>query len=156
MGGFRAVFHGVRDPRRSNASKYDLIEMLAVAFPATLSVSSSCAGFARYVECNCGFLKEFMELKGGPPSHDAFSDVSDAIDVEQMAAALTEFAKTLPAATTKMRRLNDASPGNRTAGRRPTAEPAPMLRKTNANAEPAASRSRKRPPTRYNCPRRIL
>ena len=95
MEGFRAIFQGVGDPRKSNAVKHGLIEMLAVALPATLSGSSSCAGFARYAECNCEFLKEFMELKGGPPSHDALSDVSDVIDPEQLSAAMTEFAKTL-------------------------------------------------------------
>ena len=36
-----------------------------------------------------------MELEGGPPSHDAFSDV---IDPEQLSPAMTEFAKTLAAA----------------------------------------------------------
>ena len=91
----RAIFQGVGDPRKSNAKKHGLIEMLAVALPATLSGSSSCAGFARYAECNCEFLKEFMELKGGPPSHDAFSDVSDTLDPEQLSTAMTEFAKTL-------------------------------------------------------------
>ena len=39
-----------------------------------------------------------MELEGGPPSHDAFSDLFNGLDPEQMAAALTEFAMTLLAA----------------------------------------------------------
>ena len=65
MEGFRAIFQGVEDPRKNNAVKHGLIEMLAVALLATLSGRSSCAGFARYAECNCEFLKEFMELKGG-------------------------------------------------------------------------------------------
>ena len=98
MEGFRAIFQGVGDPRKSNATKHGMIEMLAVALPATLSGSSSCAGFARYAEHKQEFLKEFMELKGGPPSHDAFSDVSDVIDPEQLSGAMTEFAKTLAAA----------------------------------------------------------
>ena len=95
MEGFRAIFQGVGDPRKSNATKHDLIEMLVIALLATLSGSSSCAGFARYAECNCEFLKEFMELKGGPPSHDAFSDLFNALDPEQLSTAMTNFAKTL-------------------------------------------------------------
>ena len=95
MEGFRAIFQGVGDPRKSNATKHGLIEMLAVALPATLSGSSSCAGFARYAECKQEFLKEFMELKGGPPSHDAFSDLFNVIDPEQLSGAMTNFAKTL-------------------------------------------------------------
>ena len=42
-----------------------------------------------------------MELKGGPPNHDAFSDVSDVIDPEQLSGAMTEFAKTLAEALTR-------------------------------------------------------
>ena len=43
------------------------------------------------------------------------------------------------AAAAKLRRLSGASPENRTAAGRQSAEPAPMLRKTEAEAEPAAS-----------------
>ena len=42
-------------------------------------------------------------------------------------------------ATTKLRRLSGASSENRTAAGRQSAKPAPMLRKTEAEAEPAAS-----------------
>ena len=94
----RTIFQGVDDPRKSNATKHDLIEMLVIALLATLAGKSSCSSFARYAKVNCEFLKGFLELRGGPPSHDAFSDLSDALDPEQMAAALMEFAKMLLAA----------------------------------------------------------
>ncbi len=94
----RAIFQGVDDPRKSNATKHDLIEMLVIALLATLAGKSSCSSFARYAKVKYEFLKGFLELKGGPPSHDAFSDLSDALDPEQMAAALMEFAKMLLAA----------------------------------------------------------
>ena len=68
------------------------------ALLATLAGKSSCNSFARYAKFKYAFLSEFMELKGGPPSRDAFSDLSNGFDPKQMAAALTEFAKTLLAA----------------------------------------------------------
>ena len=98
MEGFRAIFQGVEDPRKSNATKHDLNEMLAIALLATLAGKSSCSSFARYAEFNCEFLSEFMELKGGPPCHDSFSDLFNGLDPKQLAAALTTFAKTLLAA----------------------------------------------------------
>ena len=94
----RAIFQGVDDPRKSNAKKHDLIEMLVIALLATLSGKSSCSSFARYAKVNCEFLRGFLELKGGPPSHDSFSDLFNALDPEQMAGALTELAKMLLAA----------------------------------------------------------
>ena len=39
-----------------------------------------------------------MEFKGGPPSHDAFSDLSDALDPEQLEVAMTKFVNALLAA----------------------------------------------------------
>ena len=45
-----------------------------------------------------GVSERIMELKGGPPSHYAFSDLSDALDPEQLAVAMTKFANALLAA----------------------------------------------------------
>ena len=101
MEGFRAIFQGVEDPRKSNATKHELIEMLVIALLATLSDMPSCSGFARYAKYNCEFLREFMELKGGPPSHDSFSDLFNGLDPEQLSGAMTNFAKTLAAALPK-------------------------------------------------------
>ena len=95
---FRAIFQGVDDPRKSNATKHGLVEMLVVALMATLSGWASCSSFARYAKFNCEFLSEFMELKGGPPSHNAFSDLFNALDPEQLADAMTAFARALFAA----------------------------------------------------------
>ena len=60
----RAIFQGVDDPRKSNAKKHDLIEMLAVALLATLSGKSPCSSFARYAKVNCEFLKGFLGAQG--------------------------------------------------------------------------------------------
>ena len=98
MKGFRVIFQGVDDPRRSNATKRDLIEMLVIALMATLAGRSSCSSFARYARYEWEFLSGFMELKGSPPSHDAFSDLSDALDPEQLEVAMTKFANALLAA----------------------------------------------------------
>ena len=95
MEGFRAIFQGVGDPRKSNATKHGLVEMLVIALLATLSGKSSCSSFARYARYKYEFLSQFMALKGGPPSHDAFSDLSDALDPEQLAVAMTKFANAL-------------------------------------------------------------
>ena len=59
--GFRAIFQGVDDSRESNATKHDLIEMLA-----TPSGWSSCRSFARYAKYKYEFLSGFMKFKGGP------------------------------------------------------------------------------------------
>ena len=67
---FRTIFQRVDDPRKSNATKHDLIEMLVIALLATLPGKSSYSSFAW---CKYEFLSQFMTLKGGPPSYGAFS-----------------------------------------------------------------------------------
>ena len=98
MDGFRFIFQGVDDPRKSNATTHDLVEMLAIALLASLTGRSSCNSFARFARAKIEFLRRFMPLKGGPPSHDAFSDLFNALDPEQLGAALALFAKQLLAA----------------------------------------------------------
>ena len=95
MEGFRNIFQGVEEPRKSNAVKHDLVEMLTIALLASLTGLTSCNGFALFAKHKLEFLRGFMRLEGGAPSHDAFTDLFNALDPEQMAAALTEFAKTL-------------------------------------------------------------
>ena len=95
MDGFRDIFQCVDDHRKSNATKHDLTEMLMIALLATLTGKSSCSSFARFAKHKFKFLKDFMALKGGPPSHDAFSDLFNGLDPEQLSKALTEFAKRL-------------------------------------------------------------
>ena len=95
MEGFRNIFQGVEGPRKSNAVKHDLVEMLTIALLASLTGLTSCNAFALFAKHKLEFLRGFMRLEGGAPSHDAFTDLFNALDPEQMAAALTEFAKTL-------------------------------------------------------------
>ena len=58
----------------------------------------SCSSFARYARVKYEFLRAFTEIKGDPPSHNAFSDVFNNLDPKRLAVALTEFEKTLPTA----------------------------------------------------------
>ena len=95
MEGFRNIFQGVDEPRKSNAVKHDLIEMLTISLLASLTGVTSCNGFSLFATHKMKLLRGFMPLKGGAPSHDAFSDLFNALDPEQMAAALTAFAETL-------------------------------------------------------------
>ena len=98
MDGFRFIFQGVDDPRKSNATTHDLVEMLAIALLASLTGRSSCNSFALFARAKIEFLRRSVPLKGGPPSHDAFSDLFNALDPEQLGAALALFAKRLLAA----------------------------------------------------------
>ena len=84
-----SIFNGVADPRRSSATKHDLHEMLMIALPCFLSGGQNCAGMERYGQMKEGFLRQFMSLRHGIPSHDAFSDLFNAPDPEGLHGVLT-------------------------------------------------------------------
>ena len=84
-----SFFNGVDDPRRSNARRHDLQEMLTIAFPFFLSGGRNRADMERFGRMKEGFLQRFMALEHGIPSHDAFSDLSDAPAPEGLHGVLT-------------------------------------------------------------------
>ena len=89
---FRHIFEGVEDPRRSNATRHDLHEMLMIALMCMLCGGESCVDMAEFGRKKEAFLRRFMELPHGIPSHDAFSDLFNVIDPSGTDAALLRLA----------------------------------------------------------------
>ena len=85
MEGLRCIFQGVEDLRKSNATKHDLTDMLAITLLATLSGWSSRSSFARYARCKWEFLCGSWSSRAARRATDAFSDLSDALNPEQLA-----------------------------------------------------------------------
>lgn len=77
---FSQVFKGVEDPRRSNATRHDLHEMLMIGLLATMCGGEGCCDMALFGREKEAFLRGFMTLEHGIPSHDAFSDLFNALD----------------------------------------------------------------------------
>lgn len=66
-----------------------------IALLAALMGKVSCSALALLAEHEYEFLSGFIALKGGPPSHDSFSDLFNSLDLEQLSSAVPEFARTL-------------------------------------------------------------
>src|SRR5215207_4261309 len=75
MEGFAAAFAGLEDPRTGNAKRHLLLEILLIALCAVLSGGESCADMALFGEVKQAFLRQFLTLPHGVPSHDTFSRV---------------------------------------------------------------------------------
>lgn len=88
---FLSAFEDVPDPRASNA-RYDLGELLVIAFVSVLCGSSSCAEMAAFGRAKAHVFSSFLKLKHAIPSHDTFTDVFRMIDPKALDAA---FAKVL-------------------------------------------------------------
>ena len=88
----RQIFNGVEDPRTSNATLHDFHEMLTIAVLSSLCGGQTCVDMADFARNNEEFLRRFMRLEHGPPSHDAFSRLFRMLDPVPFAAALARFA----------------------------------------------------------------
>ena len=77
---FSHIFEGVEDPRKSNATRHDLHEMLMIGLLSTMCGGEGCCDMALFGRTKREFLESFMTLKHGIPSHDAFSDLFNALD----------------------------------------------------------------------------
>ena len=91
MDGFRDCFSGVEDPRSGNARRHDLQELLVIALCTVLCGGESCVDMADFAEEKEAFLREFLILENGLPSHDTFSRVFRALEPEQFRRCFQDF-----------------------------------------------------------------
>src|SRR5215470_14475860 len=97
---FLTAFESVPDPRAEN-SRHDLIEILLIAFLAVLCGARHCSEMAAFGRAKLKFLKRFLKLKHGIPSHDTFSTVFRMLDPKALDAAFGRLTATLVAALAK-------------------------------------------------------
>jgi predicted transposase YbfD/YdcC len=91
---FLAAFASVPDPRADNV-RHDLVEILIIAFVAVLCGATGCCEMAEFGRTKIRFLKRFLTLKHGVPSHDTFSTVLRMIDPKALDAAFGSLTATL-------------------------------------------------------------
>jgi predicted transposase YbfD/YdcC len=91
MEGLAAAFAALEDSRRGNAKRHLLWEVLMIALCAVLSGGESCADMALFGQLKESFLRQFLTLPHGVPSHDTFSRVFRLLDPEQFRACFAKF-----------------------------------------------------------------
>lgn len=74
------AFTSVEDHRRGPARRHDLKEMIVMAICAVLCGADSWVDVADWCEDEESWLKTFLVLKNGTPSHDTFGEVFRILD----------------------------------------------------------------------------
>jgi len=77
-------FAELRDPRVERNREHLLEEVLLIAIAAVLSGAESWNDIADYGEAKLEWLKTFLTLPSGIPSHDTFNRVFAALDPEEL------------------------------------------------------------------------
>lgn len=81
------VFVGLRDPRQAKKVEHDLVEMLVVAVCAVLVGADDFVEIEEWANEKVDWLRQYLKLENGIPSHDTFGRVFAALDAEAFAAA---------------------------------------------------------------------
>jgi len=87
---FDEIFSDLPDPRADNA-RHDLVEVLFIAFLATLCGATSCSDMEDYGLAKEALLRQVLALEHGIPSHDTFSRVFRMLDPKAFEAAFRDF-----------------------------------------------------------------
>jgi predicted transposase YbfD/YdcC len=96
---FVACFAEVADPRQDNV-RHDLHEVLIIALCTMLCGGEDCSDMALFGATKEPFLRQFLRLRHGIPSHDTFSRLFRRLDPAPFRACfvrfMERFAATLP------------------------------------------------------------
>ena len=91
MDQFAACWEGLEDPRTGNAALHDFHELLVIALCTVLCGGQSAVDMARFAAAKETFLRGFLRLEHGVPSHDTFSRLFRLLDPTLFGAAFQRF-----------------------------------------------------------------
>ena len=99
LAGLNSCFEELEDPRVVGRCDHLLGDILAVSLLAVLCGAEDFPDIEEFGKRRKDWLREFLELPGGIPSHDTFRRVLGALERKQFAACLFEWTKSLHEAT---------------------------------------------------------
>src|SRR5689334_10439736 len=84
-------FRVIKDPRVIGRCEHLLIDVLVIAVCAVLSGAESWVEIEEFGVQRETWLKQYLELRSGVPSHDTFSRVFSLIEVTQFEKVFTQW-----------------------------------------------------------------
>ena len=97
--GVQQCFHDLPDPRVVNRCLHQLLDIVAIAILAVLSGADDWTDIEVFAEARANWLRQFLELPGGIPSHDTFRRVFSLFERKQFAVCLLRWTQALAEAT---------------------------------------------------------
>jgi predicted transposase YbfD/YdcC len=84
-------FEDLTDPRVERTRVHDLFELVVVALCGTIAGADSWLDIERFGNERLGWLRTFLKLEEGIPSHDTFGRVFARLDPAQLAACIQQW-----------------------------------------------------------------
>ena len=95
MTNLHQAFRSLKDPRIHRNRKHKLLDIIVLSILAVLCGAESYDSNALYGRENFEFLKQFLELKNGIPSHDTINRVFQMLNPRQFELCFISWAKGL-------------------------------------------------------------
>jgi predicted transposase YbfD/YdcC len=114
-----AHFQDLKDPRVSPATRHELLDIVAIAICAVICGADTWVEVEAFGRAKAAWLRTFLALPHGIPSHDTFGRVFAALDPEQFERGFRSWVAAVAAATSgavavdgkTLRRSHDAGQG---------------------------------------------
>jgi hypothetical protein len=85
------AFAGLEDPRTGPAQRHDLREMILMALCAVLCGADNWVNVAEWAEDNESWLRKYLVLEHGTPSHDTFGRVFRILEARSFEACFRQW-----------------------------------------------------------------
>jgi predicted transposase YbfD/YdcC len=89
------VFVSISDPRQASKVEHDLVELLVVAVNGVLVGADTFVEIELWAEERLDWLRRYLRLENGIPSHDTFGRLFGLIDPDEFAAAFRAWTQAL-------------------------------------------------------------
>jgi predicted transposase YbfD/YdcC len=86
-----STFEDLTDPRIERTRRHELFELLVIALCGTIAGADSWADVERFGEKRLDWLRTFVRLENGIPSHDTFGRVFAMLDPAKLAACIQQW-----------------------------------------------------------------
>jgi len=97
--GLNGCFADLKDPRNENSCAHRLFDIVAIAVLSVACGADDWCDMATFAHVKLDWLKTFLALPGGAPSHDTFRRVFGLLDRKQFAVHLFRWTQALHEAT---------------------------------------------------------
>jgi predicted transposase YbfD/YdcC len=88
---FASHFENLTDPRMARTRRHALLDIIVIALCALIANANSWVDVERYGKTKLAFLRRFLELPNGIPSHDTFSRVFARLDPAALLVCLQDW-----------------------------------------------------------------
>ncbi len=86
MNSLQSMFEGIADPRVERTKRHKLLDIILIAILGVLCGAEGWVEIEAFGKTKESWLKTFLDLQGGIPSHDTFGRMFARIDPKQFEA----------------------------------------------------------------------